>query len=215
VMFCKGLAVKGWLAAKLHPVIIVPKGNPKGIKGTRDLARPGLKVVLTDKIYSTMGYISSSILKKAGVEDAVEKNVVNRPRSGGDAANAVILGHADAAMAWSAVAVLRGKDVDFIEIEKEYRLDPKVDTITGATFSVMKNADKPPKSPAKWPDIDLSRIRVTIDLLKSSEQAEESAKFAEFAVSDDMKKIWSESGFDIPEEITRMMTDSQGTEKKN
>ncbi len=195
VMQAKGLISKGWLAAYIHPVIVVKKGNPKKITGLASLKTPGLKVVLTDRIYSTMGYIVSGMLAKAGIEEEVEKNVVNRPRAGGEAANAVMLGHADAALVWNAVAFLRKKDLDVVEIEKDFRLKPGLDSVTGATYSVLKNDSR---STMQMPPIDLGNTKVTIDLLKSSAVPGLAENFAKFAVSSENEKAWKDFDFSIP-----------------
>ena len=48
MLMAKGLGRQSWTMAVVTPVIVVPKGNPKGIKSVKDLARPGLKLALTD-----------------------------------------------------------------------------------------------------------------------------------------------------------------------
>ncbi len=199
VMMAKGLATKGWLAAYIHPVIVVPKGNPKNISGLRSLKNDNLRIVLTDRIYSTMGYLVSAMLSKAGIEDAVERNVVNRPRSGGEAANAVMLGHADAALVWDAVAFLRRKDLDVIEIEKDLQLRPGIDGITGATYSVIKGNER--KS-LEMPRMDFGHTRVTVDLLKSSSNPA-AEDFAKFIVSDEMAVFWKDFAFSMPDSKTK------------
>ncbi|MCX5674434.1 MAG: molybdate ABC transporter substrate-binding protein [Planctomycetota bacterium] len=178
----KGLSAGGWCVATLKPVIAVPKGNPKGIRGLKDLAQPGLRLVLTDAMYSTAGHVVARMLKKAGLADAVEKNVVTRVRMGGEAANAVILGHADAAIAWNAVVFLRREKLDAVAVEPEYALQPGVDAVTSATFG----------------PIDMGVIRVTIDVLKSSRRPGEARAFAEFVASDKAQEVWQRLGYSPP-----------------
>jgi len=178
-MVRKGLADQGWIVATLEPVIVVAKGNPKGIAGLKDLVRPGVRLALTDALYSTMGHVVRVMVRKAGLEAQIEKNVVTRTRMGGEAANAVILGHADAAMVWNAVAFLRREKLDAVAVEPDVRPDPKVDAVTTASFGF----------------IDLSRILVTIDVLKSSRQPEAARAFAEFAASSRADEVWSRYGF--------------------
>lgn len=197
MMMAKGLAVKGWLAAYLEPVIVVQKGNPKKITGLRSFKNEGMRIVLTDRIYSTMGYLVSAMLRKAGIEDEVEKNVLSRPRAGGEAANAVILGHADAAVVWNAVAFLRKKDLDTVEIEEDLKLKSGIDSLTGATYTVAKGDQT--KSHV-LPIVDLGKTKVTIDLLKSSKCPELAEDFAKFAVSKEAEAYWKELSYIIPSE---------------
>ena len=178
----KALTREGWCVATLTPVIVVPKGNPGNIEGLKDLARPGLRVILTDREYSTLGHVCGVMLKKAGIEDEIEKRVVTRPRMGGEAANAIIVGHADAAIVWNAVAYLRREKLDTIPIEPAYRPVPNVDAVTTATFGL----------------IDMGTVRVTIDVLKCSKQPEAARAFAEFVASSAEQKAWQDLGFGLP-----------------
>ena len=59
-------------------VIITPKGNPAGIKSVEDLARPGMKVILPLGASPPGGDAVMGILKKAGLEKAVLKNMVEK-----------------------------------------------------------------------------------------------------------------------------------------
>ena len=182
-MVRKGLARGGWLLATIRPMIAVAKGNPKGIGGLKDLARPGVRVVLTHPEYSTTGHIYRVMFRKADLAEALERNVVTRTRGGGAAANAVQLGHADAAIVWNAVIHLRRQDLDMVDIEAAYRPDPEIDAVTTATFG----------------PIDMGRVRVTIDLLTSSTQPEAARAFAEYAASDEAEAVWRDFGFSVAE----------------
>ena len=175
----KGLSQGGWLVATMKPMIAVPKGNPKGIHGLRDLARPGLRLVLTDAERSTVGHLVTRMLKKAGLEEAVEKNVVSRARMGGEAANAVVLGHADASIVWNAVIFLRSDKLEAVAIEPDYQLIPGVDVVTSPTFG----------------RIDMGVSKVTIDVLKCSRQPAAAREFAEFCASDKAQEVWQRLGF--------------------
>jgi molybdate transport system substrate-binding protein len=175
----KGYADQSYVVATLSPVIVVPKSNPKGIKGLKDLAAPGLRLGLTDAKYSTLGYLAPKMFDKAGVRAAIEKNVVVRQRSGGGVANEVILGHLDAAIVWDAVAFLRKEKIDTIPIEANFRLQPKVDTITSATYDT----------------IDMGKIDVEAQTLKKSANPEQAKAFAEFLASDEAAEVFGAFGF--------------------
>ncbi len=180
----KRLVLDGVAVATLEPVIGVAKGNPKAIGGLKDLARPGVRVILTDLKYSTAGPIAAVMARKAGIEEALEKNVVSRTRAGGEAANAVVLGNADATIVWNAVVRLRAKDLDAVPIEAAYRPDPKSDPVIAEGIG----------------PIDPSRVRVTVDVLRSSARADEARSLARFLASDRAAEVWRRLGFGPPPE---------------
>ena len=175
----KGLILDAWIAATLEPVIVVAKGNPKKIEGLAGLAQPGVRVVLTDAVYSTAGHVWQVMFKKAGLTDAIQKNVVTTTRAGGEAANAVVLGNADAAIVWNAVQFLRRDKLDAVLIEPPYRPVLGVDAVTSPTFGPL----------------DMAQIRVTVDVLKSSKQPAAAKAFAEFVTSDRAATVWNDFGF--------------------
>ncbi len=57
-------------------VLVTPRGNPAGITGVADLARPGVKVVLAPEASPPGGAAALKILEKAGVLEAAKKNAV-------------------------------------------------------------------------------------------------------------------------------------------
>ncbi len=57
-------------------VIAVPEGNPAGIKTLSDLARGGLRVGLCNAEQSTLGFMTSAMLRQTGLLESVRKNVV-------------------------------------------------------------------------------------------------------------------------------------------
>ena len=59
-------------------VLVTPLGNPAGIKSVEDLARPGVRVVLPLGASPPGGDAVMGILRNAGVEEAVIRNVVVR-----------------------------------------------------------------------------------------------------------------------------------------
>ena len=88
-------------------MIVVQKGNPKNIRGIKDLTRKDVSLILTDYEKSTLGRILSTIFKKAGIDfDAFNKSKkIETHRSGGFAANSVKMGKFDASIVW---LLLRG-----------------------------------------------------------------------------------------------------------
>jgi molybdate transport system substrate-binding protein len=175
----KGLAERVWTMASLTPTIAVAKGNPKGIKGLRDLAQPGLRLGLTDETYSTLGHINPLMFDRAGIRKEMDAKAIPRSRMGGEMANAVAIGNLDATIVWNAVIHLRRDKLDAVPIEPAFLLQPGVDAVTTATFGV----------------IDMGCVKVTIATLKCSKQPEAAAVFAEFAASPKAREVWASFGF--------------------
>jgi len=135
------LCGEAWAVASLTSVIAVAKGNPKGVRGLKDLARPDLRVGLTDAEYSTAGRIVALMLRRADLEEAVTRNVKTRTRQGGELANAIALGSLDAGIVWNAVAHLRREKLDAVPIEAEWLPRRGVDAVTSASLRSMEMDD--------------------------------------------------------------------------
>jgi molybdate transport system substrate-binding protein len=87
------------------PVVVVPKGNPKGVKGFADLARPGLRVALPNPEYSTAGKMVEERLTAGGLKAAVHANAANALlRTHAEVANVVKIGSRDAGIIWNGLA---------------------------------------------------------------------------------------------------------------
>lgn len=96
------------------PVIMVGKGNPKGIRGLADLLRPGLRLGIGEKESTAIGAFTPKLLAEAKLSyEALRKNVVASFATAPEMGNAVKLGAVDAAIQWDAVAswYLDGADV--------------------------------------------------------------------------------------------------------
>ncbi len=100
----RGYVIKKTVLGYFIPVILVKKGNPKGIKGLEDIARPGIKVGLGDPRACAIGAVGEEVLKKNGLLEKVSKNVVFRAVTAPELANALRLGAIDACLNWDAIA---------------------------------------------------------------------------------------------------------------
>jgi len=174
----KGLVEQWWYVSTMHPVIVVTKGNPKNIHSLKDLARPGMKVIFNHEMYHEMAIIPR-MADKAGIRKALEANCISFTWGGGESANALELGTADASIVWNAVAFLRQDKIDIVPIEPEYHMQSGVDAVTSATFGVT----------------DLSKIRVTISALSCSKNLEAATKFGAYCASDEAQKVWVKYGY--------------------
>ena len=89
----------------LHiPVIITPENNPKNIKSLKDLAKPGVKIVLGDSKACAIGKVAKKILIKNGIWKNVSKNVISFTPTANQLLIYVTTGQADAAIIWEDMA---------------------------------------------------------------------------------------------------------------
>jgi len=103
------------------PVLVVQKGNPKGIKSIEDLTQEGLKVALTDPQYSTAGEMVFALLEKKGIKEAVLKNVENRLTKGhGNIGTFLKTQAVDAGIMWNGVAHTFLDSLDIVKTPYEY-----------------------------------------------------------------------------------------------
>jgi len=57
-------------------VMVSPKGNPAGIREIKDMAKPGVRVVLAPDASPPGGQAAQVILRKAGILEAAMKNAI-------------------------------------------------------------------------------------------------------------------------------------------
>lgn len=101
-----------------EPVLLVQKGNPKGIKSVADLARSGVRVGLGEPGAAAVGVAAEALLKKANLLEQVKKNVVYRAGNVPELGNAVKLKSLDVAIVWNVTAAQLTKDCDSFKIER-------------------------------------------------------------------------------------------------
>jgi len=121
-----GHATVGWLA----PVLAVQTGNPRGLEGIDDLARPGLRVALSNPEYSTCGEMVFAMLEKKELLDPVLRNVENRLTKGHSTLGTYLkTGVVDAVIMWNGVAQGFGADLDVVPTPYEYDTEIRVHVI--------------------------------------------------------------------------------------
>jgi molybdate transport system substrate-binding protein len=132
-----GSLTRAVAVGELVPVLVVKKGNPKGIQKIEDLARPGVRVILPDPKYATAGEMVVELFKKKGTYDAVMKNVEGAlVRSHSDVAEHVRSGDRDAGMMWNGVARSGEwtKELDVVPAPAEYSKPVQV-AVMGLSYS--------------------------------------------------------------------------------
>lgn len=158
----KGVIEKWSTLGYVDVVIVVPKGNPKGIKEFKDLAQPGLRVGIGNQTYTTSGVMIREMLKKLDYGESIQKKLVLESKGHQERCTAVILGSLDAAVVWSVIANLFKDKLDIVPIAHELY----VDSVTSETFGVS----------------DLKNIKFTIALTKIGAKNKTAVDFYEFFV---------------------------------
>jgi len=117
----------------LEPIIIVAPGNPRGIKSLEDLARPGLRLALTDERYTRSGKLVQQAFSEMGLQDQLKANEKMTGRSHNDVATALLAGELDAGIVWNFIATFYRGRLDFVQPGIEF---PE----TRVTICLLKNA---------------------------------------------------------------------------
>lgn len=97
--------------------LVVKKGNPAGINRLQDLARPGLRIGLCNAEQSTLGYMTTGILRDLKLREAIQKNVVVEVPTADFLINQMRAGGLDAAIVYSVNAIPQNDHLDFIRID--------------------------------------------------------------------------------------------------
>lgn len=122
----------------LAPVLVVAKGNPKGLSRFEDLANEGLQVTLPNPEYSTCGEMVFALLEKKGIKDAVTENAGNAlMKHHSEIGNHVKLGSADAGIMWNGVANNFRDDIDIVPLPYEYDEEIGV-SVMGLSYTKKK-----------------------------------------------------------------------------
>jgi molybdenum ABC transporter molybdate-binding protein len=100
-------------------VIAVPKGNAKNIITLADLARPGLRLGLCNAQQSTLGFMTTAILRSSNLLDSVRKNVVVEVPTADFLINQMRAGSLDAAIVYRVNVKLQAAHFDAIPLPSD------------------------------------------------------------------------------------------------
>lgn len=101
----EGLVAEKTTVCYFVPVILVQKGNPKGIQTLQDLLQAGLKVGLGDIQACAIGRNCEQIFQRTGIsEKEMADHVAFRSLTVNELGTNVAVGALDAAIVWDAVA---------------------------------------------------------------------------------------------------------------
>jgi molybdate transport system substrate-binding protein len=122
-------------------VLAVPKGNPAGITSIKDMAKPGICVVLSFGASPPGGKATMGLMKKAGVLEGAQKNAVFNGDCVQRTTKMLVNGKADAGIVEQRITCLpefRGK-LDTIPIDEKHFPPPPMTF----TIGMMKWAKDP------------------------------------------------------------------------
>jgi len=99
-----GLLAEVLPLARMTPVVVVPKGNPRGVDSVASLMKPGLRVSLANPDAAAIGAVTRAALMRSGQWAALAASATVFKPTVNDVANDVKLGSVDAGIVWDATA---------------------------------------------------------------------------------------------------------------
>lgn len=90
--------------ARIVPIVVVARGNPKGITSVADLMKPGIRLSLANPEAAAIGGLTRKALVHSGHWQAVSSGATVFKPTVNDVANDVKLGAVDAGIVWDATA---------------------------------------------------------------------------------------------------------------
>ena len=163
--------------AHIQPTLAVLKGNPKNVKGLRDLLRQDLKIGLPHRQYSTRGKILWTILKQNNMAEEMAKRKFFESRTH-DLINQLKLNTVDISVLWDA-PVKAMPEFEAVPIEDRYRVDAVTSATSGKTYN-------------------LKHVKVTVVRLSLAKEPLLAAQFARLCLSDAGREIMKKHCFALP-----------------
>jgi len=121
------------------PVLLVAKGNPKGIRTLADLSRPGVRVGLGDPEACAIGRKAVKILAKNGISlEDIAGNVAFRSLTVNELGDKVKLGALDVVIVWDATAAYYADSAEAIPIPVK---DNVISTVPAAVLTTSDNPE--------------------------------------------------------------------------
>ena len=111
----EGLVKESLPVAKMTPVIITAKGNPKKIASLDDLKRDDVNVALANPDAASIGKLTKKVLEESGHWKDVEARTKVFKPTVMDITNDVRIGTVDAAIVWDAVARQQSEHCEMVK----------------------------------------------------------------------------------------------------
>jgi molybdate transport system substrate-binding protein len=135
----EGLVRRYENACYFIPVILVQKGNPKGIRSLADLTRPGVDVGLGNPETCAIGRRSARLFDNYGLSmDDVLANVKFQAVTVNDLGNHIKLKQLDAVIVWDAMAAYFADDGEIVPIPRDKNV---TSTVAAGVLKCSQNPD--------------------------------------------------------------------------
>jgi molybdate transport system substrate-binding protein len=105
--------------AYMVPVIAVPRGNPKGITGLADLAGTGVRIAVGRPETTLLGKFAPEIFEKAGLSNAIGKNIVTTAPDCQSMLTMLVMGQVDAIITWNFYGTSAADKIEMIWLSPE------------------------------------------------------------------------------------------------
>lgn len=107
------------VVAYLVPAINVRKGNPKNIKGLKDLAKPGIKIAIANPEVVCVGLYAVETLSFNHITEKVKPNIVTYTESCEKTAFIIALGSVDAVFGWDVFQHWNSKKIETVLLQPQ------------------------------------------------------------------------------------------------
>jgi molybdate transport system substrate-binding protein len=114
-LYAQGVVEKPVNFTRNTLAIVVPKGNPAGIKSIYDLTKPGPKIAVA-AVTVPVGSYTVQVLNQMGINAAVQANVVTRETSDANVVAKVALGQVDAGFVYLSDYVIDPTHLSLIKV---------------------------------------------------------------------------------------------------
>ena len=101
----------------LVPAIVTPKGNPAKIKTVDDLEKSGVKLILPDKVATSIGVMAYKVFTKRGITAGIEANILAFMESPQKVVAAILLGQGDAGIVDASATLKYADKLELIAID--------------------------------------------------------------------------------------------------
>jgi molybdate transport system substrate-binding protein len=125
--------------AYMVPVLAVQKDDPERVAALSDLTRPGIRVAVTRSKTTCLGEYAPQIFQRAGLAEAIAKNVVAQAPRPDLLITWLVLGDVDAVITWHFYRTLAPDEIEVIWLPPEHL--PGIGKIQAAAATFSKNHD--------------------------------------------------------------------------
>jgi len=133
----KNLVKEAIAVARMQPVIMVKKGNPKNIQSIDDLTKEGISFSLANPDAASIGKLTKKELQKANKWDAISKSARVFKPTVSEVANDVLLGAVDAGIVWDATVNQHPDQTEMVEVPEFAQ------AVKNVTVGILNSSQKP------------------------------------------------------------------------